>query len=333
MRIEGHFFDGTRSRRHRASLVVDGGMLRVEGDDGELQAPVALEDIGFSSRVGNTPRFVRFPAGGSFETADNDAVDRLLAQRAPASGLAYRLESRLRYVVVGLVVTIAVVWGGVQWGVPALAKVAAFALPAQVNAQADRLVLEMLDRQTFAPTRLAEREQARLQTVFAPLLAEAARVQPVRVLFRDGADTVGANAMALPAGTIVFTDQLVRLARHDEELLAVLAHELGHVLNRHAMRSSIQASAVGLLATVVVGDVSSVSSAVTALPLILTQLGYSRDFEREADAHAVAVLRGHDIDVQHFAAILQRLDKDRSEHTSYLSTHPSTPERVRAILR
>ncbi|THF63402.1 M48 family metallopeptidase [Pseudothauera rhizosphaerae] len=331
-RFEGRFFDGTSSRAHRASVLIEDGSARVEGEAGELLPPVALECLAFSSRIGNTPRFLRFPGGASFETEDNDAVDRLAAQRSPAAGLAHRLESKLRYVLIGLVVTIAFVWGSVQWGVPALAKVAAFALPAEVNRHADRIVLEILDSQLFEPSRLPEKEQARLLAAFAPLLDEAARHQPVRVLFRDAADSIRANALALPAGTIVFTDQLVRLAKHDEELMGVLAHEIGHVTHRHAMRGSIQASFMGLIATLVVGDISSVSSAITALPLMLTELGYSRGFEREADRHAVEMLNRQGIPAQRFADILQRLDPSKSEKGAYLATHPPTPERVRLIL-
>ncbi|NMF88431.1 M48 family metallopeptidase [Aromatoleum petrolei] len=330
MRIEGRFFDGLSSRSHRASVVVEKGVLQVEGAAGETLHPACeLDCVEFSSRVGDTPRFLRFSAGASFETADNDAVDQLLARRAPASGLAHRLESKLRYALVGLAFTVAFVWACMQWGVPALARVAAHALPVELNAHAETAVLELLDRQLLKPSRLPAQEQARLLAVFAPLMGEGC---PVRVVFRDAAGTIGPNALALPAGTIIFTDQFIQRARHDEELIGVLAHEIGHVAHRHAMRASLQASFMGLLSALVVGDISSVSSAVTALPLLLTQMGYSRDFEREADRHAVDTLRRHGISPQRLVDILERVDQDADEKWGYLSTHPPTPERVRLIL-
>jgi Zn-dependent protease with chaperone function len=332
MQIAGRYFDGTSSRRREATLLRDGGWLRVEGADGALHAPVALASVEISARLGHTPRVLRFPGGASFETDDNEAVDRLAPARGVTRGLVHRLESRLRYVLIGLLVTIAFVWGSVQWGVPALARLVAFSLPARVHAQADRLVLELLDRQMLAPSRLAEAEQARLHALFAPYAGEAGEGRAIRVLFRDAGASIGANALALPAGTIVITDQLTELAQHDEELIGVLAHEIGHVAHRHAIRRSIQASAMGLLGAMVVGDVSSVSSAATALPLILTELGYSRAFEREADRHAVDTLRRHAIDPARLATLLQRLDASKDEKGAYLSTHPPTQERVRLIL-
>lgn len=333
MRLEGCYFDGNSSRRHRASVLVEGGLVRVEGGAGEILHPaLALDRVEFSSRVGNTPRFLRFAGGASFETADNDAVDRLLAQRAPGSGLAHRLESKLRFVLLGLVLTVAFVGGSVHWGVPALARMAAFALPAELNAHAESMVLEILDRQLLEPSRLPEEEQARLRAAFAPLVQEGAAGVAVRVVFRDAASTIGANALALPAGTVIFTDQFVRRAQHEEELVGVLAHEIGHVAHRHAMRASLQSSLLGLLATLIVGDISTVSSAVTAIPVMLTQLGYSRDFEREADLNAVESLRRHGISPQRLVDILQRVDPDADGKGGYLSTHPPTPERVRLIL-
>ena len=61
------------------------------------------------------------------------------------------------------------------------------------------------------------------------------------------APQIGANAFALPSGIIVVTDELVALSEDDDELAAVIAHELGHVHHRHIMRTVIQNSAAALL--------------------------------------------------------------------------------------
>ncbi|QLF94762.1 M48 family metallopeptidase [Pseudomonas sp. ABC1] len=334
MRIAGHFMDGVSSARQPATLLVEGVQARLLDADGQpLHTPFPATQLKCSSRVGSTPRFVYLAGDARFETQDNDALDALLEAHKPATGLAHRLESKLRYAVLGLLLSGAFIFSCVQWGVPALAKVAAFALPVSVNQQADRLVMQLLDRQFFEPSTLPAAEQQRLLQVFAPVIQEHAPETPIDVQFRDAEKTIGPNALALPAGTVVFTDQLIRLAQHDEELIAVLAHEAGHVANRHGMRSSLQASAVGVLAALVVGDVSSVSSAVTALPLILTELGYSRGFEQEADRYALETLERHGIASQRFADILRRLDGNEEEAGvgAYLSSHPPTVERTRLI--
>ncbi|MDX5362574.1 MAG: M48 family metallopeptidase [Pseudazoarcus pumilus] len=334
MQVNGHFSDGRQARAETAYLIQEGGRLWVVGADGRsLVEPTPLRAVRVSARLGRTPRHLVFPAGGRFATDDNDGVDVLLGVHARAGqGLVDRLESRWRFVLAALVVTVAVVFVGVMWGVPAAARHVAFQLPASVGQEAQRVAVDMLDRSAFEPSRLEGAEQARLQAVFAPLIARHAPELGITVSFRDAANSFGANALALPGGAVIMTDQLVTLAQHDEELLAILAHEIGHVAERHALRRTVQASALSLLTLLVFGDVSSVPALAASLPVVLTELGYSRDFEREADLYAVRVLRDNGIAPQRLGDILLRLDPERSG-SSYLSTHPPTPERIELIGR
>src|SRR5207237_8201829 len=50
----------------------------------------------------------------------------------------------------------------------------------------------------------------------------------------------GPNAFALPGGVVVLTDELVRLAQSADQLSAVMAHEIGHLRARHALRAALQ---------------------------------------------------------------------------------------------
>jgi predicted Zn-dependent protease len=133
----------------------------------------------------------------------------------------------------------------------------------------------------------------------------------------------------------VLTDELVQLAGDDRELVGVLAHELGHIEQRHALRSVLQKSALSLAVSLFTGDVSS--SFAAALPSFLLEARYSREFEREADAFAVEKLRAAGIDPAHLARMLERLRAHAGEPDhpliGYLQTHPPTPERIDAIRR
>lgn len=334
MKVAGQFSDGRLARADAAQLGLEGGRLQVMSNDGRpLTEPAAVRSVRVSARLGRTPRHLVFPCGGSFTTDDNDGVDALLGQRARSGqGLVDRLESHWRFVLAALVVTVAVVFGGVVWGVPAAARHVAFQLPTSVGQEAQRLAFEILDRGAFKPSRLDTAEQDRLQAVFAPLIERHVPDLGIEVSFRDAEDSFGANALALPGGAVIMTDQLVALAQHDEELVAILAHEIGHIAERHALRRTVQASALSLLTLLVFGDVSSVPALAASIPVILTEMGYSRDFEREADRYAVRVLRASGIAPQRLGDILSRLDPDHGGG-SYLSTHPPTPERVEMIGR
>jgi len=280
-----------------------------------------------------------FPNGEKFETDDNDSVDRLNAhfKRSPGLSLIYRLESRWPYVLTALLIMLLFLWGGIRYGVPFLAKTIAFRLPPSAFKLAGNQTLEFLDRSLLAPSQLEAVERARLQKHFQPAITNHPDDR-LTVQFRNGGK-IGPNAFALPDGTILFTDEMVRLAADDDELLAVLVHEIGHVVHRHGMRALIQESLLGFALLAITGDVSGSSELFLGLPVILTQLAYSRGFETEADQYALSYLRSHAIAPIHFTRLMRRIDKkladssDASEKKwmNYLSTHPLTEKRLQSF--
>ncbi len=145
----------------------------------------------------------------------------------------------------------------------------------------------------------------------------------------------GANAFALPSGIVVITDALVKLSRNDDEVIAVLAHEVGHLEHRHSLRIVMQDSAVALVAATVIGDPFSSSTLAAALPTMLVHARYSREFETEADDYAYGFLVSHRIPTQAFADMLTRLDSEQESSVAetFLSSHPSTQERVERFRR
>jgi predicted Zn-dependent protease len=170
-----------------------------------------------------------------------------------------------------------------------------------------------------------------LRARFAAMTEPLADGHTFRLEFRRSG-RIGPNAFALPSGIIVVTDELVMLAEHENEIVAVLAHEIGHVRHRHGLRTLLQNSAVALLIASVTGDLASVTALSAALPTLLVEAKYSRAFETEADRFALEYLREHRIPPAHFADMLSRLDvaigRKREVH-DYLASHPVTSERIR----
>lgn len=156
--------------------------------------------------------------------------------------------------------------------------------------------LEQLERGPLRPSQLPQERQAQLRARFAAL----ARQPPPGLLrypgyrpqwaleFRSG---IGANAFALPGGQVVLSDQIVRAAAanglDDNALLGVLAHEIGHVMQRHGTRNLVQQGVLGMGLGLALGDMSGM---LTASAYALTSLAYSRDHEREADCYALALM-------------------------------------------
>jgi Zn-dependent protease with chaperone function len=239
------------------------------------------------------------------------------------------LESRWRAALAMLVAVAAGTWATAVWGLPMLAERVARSLPPSVHVAIGAQALEALDGSLFAPSTMPARRQARLRARFERLVGEAPLEPDVTLHFR--ASPVGANAFALPSGDVIVTDELVALAEHDDEVMAVLAHELGHVVHHHGLRQLLQSSVATLVVVALVGDAGAVTSIAAGLPGLLLNAGYSRRFEREADAFALERLRTRGVDPARFADVLERLEKKAGvwpAALSYLSTHPATADRV-----
>jgi len=328
--LKADFYDGNTSARQEVEIQFEPpGQLRISGLERELIFP--LSQLRISPRVGNTPRSIYLPSGAKCEALDNDTIDSVLERYGQSSwqSFLHKLESRLVYVLLALVITVISVWGLVQYGVPALAERVARSLPTSVDETLGREALSVLDQHFFSPSALDADRQRELRTLLAGITQRIEDTHRYRLEFRSG---VGANAFALPSGLIVVTDELVQLAENDNEILAVLAHEVGHVVHRHQLRRLLQDSATVLIIASIVGDVTSLTSLAAALPTLIIEAKYSRDFESEADQFALRYLRDNNIRPRHFADILLRMEKQTPSSGlggGYLASHPATKERAK----
>lgn len=332
VRFEARYFDGRSSGARTVRVHADprrDRRVRIEGDGVELT--LDRRDVRVSPRLGSTPRVLYLPDGARCESPDHDAVETAFSARG---GIVHALERRWSLVAGAAAITALFLWAGFQYALPALASAVAHAVPPHLEARMGEQSLAALDARLLAPTRLPEAERARVEAAFRDVLSGIDLALPARLELRHS-ETLGANALALPAGIVVVTDAMVELAANDAELKAVIAHELGHVHHRHILRSVLQGSVAALLVATLLGDVTSVTGLAASIPTFLVEQHYSRAFEYEADAFALEWMRAHGIDEQHFARILARLHAQAGGGDDglarYLSTHPSTQQRIEAI--
>ena len=334
--LAARWYDGrsAQGRAVRVRLTADGATV-LDGEDPSVLARFALHDLETSAPAGATTRFLRLPDETHLEVEDGTALDNTLAACGRPVGLSRRLERRTRNILAAVLAGVLGAWLVYQWGIPTLARMTAEALPADTRSLLAGNALEQLDRYVFTPSQLPETQRARLAMLFGELVALADIAPPPRLELRGGGP-LGANAFALPDGTVVATDELVALAADEDQLIAVLAHELGHVDHRHLLRAVLQNSAVALLGATLLGDLDSLGTLAGAVPTLLANAAYSRDFEHEADAYALELLGRADRPPQSLAAILDRVSSAAGESDSgglsrYLQSHPPTRERLRAL--
>jgi Zn-dependent protease with chaperone function len=331
--LKALYFDGRSSGAQPVTLHLDGESLQLRTDACEMGWP--LQALTVSERLGNTPRRIELPDGGHCEVTDHAALDALLAQGGYRRNWLDRMQHSLRWALLSAVLIVAVFVAAYRYLLPWGAEVIAQRVPPELLQQMGASSLETLDRLMLEPSKLAPERQQALRDAYARLAALPDARLAYRIEFRS-APAIGANAFALPDGSIVMLDELVELTQDDDEILAVLAHERGHVERRHALRMVLQSSVVGLALTWYMGDVSTLLATV---PAMVAQASYSRDMEREADDYAARTLQLNAKSPCLLPDILRKLEaahaKRQGEAESqggkvmdYLASHPATGERA-----
>lgn len=326
--LEARLYNGTTIVPEAATLMISGPMASVISRSTASQHPVAKLSV--SPRIGKADRFVSLPDGIQLQCADAPLLDRL-PQEGKTEGLVAWLEHRWWVALFSLMVTAMALLAGYFVGLPIAAEKISARIPIEYEKSLGEESLSWMEqKKLFLPSKLPSETQELLEAGFRELHQGLMLDAHYRLEFRHS-PAIGPNAFALPGGIIVITDEMILKTASPGEALAVLAHEIGHVEKRHVMRHVLQNSVVATVAATLTGDASSLSLAVSGLPVLLAQTKYSREFEAEADEFAFALLRQNDISPDLFADLMERLSGDRGENRqswSFLSSHPVTGDRV-----
>lgn len=323
--VDARYFDGRSSRAHSVRLSVNDAELDIAG--GEIARREALSRLRVSEPLAHAPRIVTFDDGAFCEIADNATFSEILAASGHRDSLVVTWQNRWRGAVVAVLALIAFLFVVYRWVLPVAAEYAAVRVPLTWEESLGREATAFLEKRVFSATRLSQDRRDALVDRFEAIAPQDGRDYVIH--FR--AAKIGPNALALPGGVIYVTDELVELAPDDDAVIGVLAHELGHIEQRHLMRRLFSSAAVGAAAAVLFGDVSTV---LAALPALLIDLDYSREMEREADSYAINLLRANGISTGSLATLFERMQDaqekrgPKNDWPTYLSTHPPTPERV-----
>ncbi len=148
------------------------------------------------------------------------------------------------------------------------------------------------------------------------------------------------NAFALPTGQLYVTRGLVALANDEFELASVLAHEMGHVIARHAAireEQAKQAALVGRVVSDVISDPEVGALALAKSKLALASFSRAQEFEADAIGIGIAARAGYDpYGAVRFLTSMQHNSELKPQQSGaidprapdFLSSHPATPERI-----
>jgi predicted Zn-dependent protease len=325
------YFDGQTPQGHEVLIRVSEAALDLSDPAGVAVAEWSKDGLITLTALPGRLRFANrdFP-DARLEVSDPDLVAQLLPVVA-----TFRDGSRMSrpaMIRIGLLIAAAVgsVAGVILFGVPTVAAQLAPLVPigfeASIGEDVRPQIIRVLSHGSAEPCH-DPAGLAALKKATAPLIAASGTALPVSV---DVVNLSVPNAFALPGGSIIVLDGLLNKVTSQEQFLAVLAHELGHVHNRDAMRQLIETAGLSAVISAVIGDYSGSTMSVL-IGQSLIRAGYSRAVEANADAFAVALLARIGRDPGSLGQALEEMTAglgDPFAFAPWLASHPSTPERI-----
>ena len=319
--------DGLALTTHPVDVVVVKGFLRFTLNGKEQVHAVDLITRGES--FGNAPMTLHLPSGAILEFDKTNCENTLCACGVLRAGwFETALKKPVRWLGLTALATGLATLLSLQ-GLPVLSKWIAFAIPQTTISTWAQGVLPTLDGHVFEPSALSDLAKSKYKAELAKLLeSRPGLAQHARLEFRSS--QLGPNAFALPDGTIVLSDELLGKLP-PETIPGVLAHELGHIAQRHTSRHLLQNAVVGTLIATFSGDVSIF---VSTVGMQLVAQHHSREFEREADLFAIDLFieQGRDLaTLELLHQQLATLGGGVSGKSSYFDSHPGAEERLEMI--
>jgi Zn-dependent protease with chaperone function len=330
---EAAYLDGRVPRRRAAHVAI-----------GQTGLAITLVESGTTFRwplaqVRQTQGFygdepVRLERGDEALLVGDLAFLSALRAAAPHAASAFHAPTRRRFrrglSVLAAAAALGVGGGLYAWGIPAVAGIAAAHVPVAWEVALGEVAMGQL---APAEMRCQDPErQRRIDEVMGVLLRTLPDVPyPFQVTVVDHPMV---NAFAAPGGFIVIFRGLLERTRSAEELAGVLAHEIQHVVHRHATRAVLRQASTGILIAALVGDVGGVTAFGIEAARLLGDLRHSREAEHEADRAGMRMLQAAAVDPEGMLAFfrtVQALEGAAPAAARYLSTHPAPAERLHAL--
>jgi Zn-dependent protease with chaperone function len=321
---------------------IDSGLLHIKDDGGPAEyLPLSDIDMKMGGENGKRVIFSSKSSGETIFTENLKILDELESaanahdQRLAAQLSAARKEIRqgpwreAKWWVVtgGLLAAVAVsVFAGVDLAVTIAEK----HIPPSIEQQLGKVSIES-ERSKKLEQKSAEYKRVKF---IADKLLKHYKDNPYSFNFyiQPSAEI---NAYALPGGNVVVNERLVKEAEADDELAGVLAHEIGHVKNRHSLKAALRSAGVWVCIAFIMGAPSQDQLNLIGAMINLEDLQFSRHQETEADEVSVELTSAAGYKPDGIISFFKKVEKEDplsdGKALSMLSTHPMPAERIEHI--
>ncbi len=335
--IAALYFDGKTALAHPVTLVAAHGHLSMSGDF--LLRQDALHTLRVSETFAYAPTILQYADGAHCEIRASQDKAALLAMLSYRPSLVQKAQQYWQSALFAVLAILFFLLSFRYWGLPWISAQVTDSLPIEVEQRLGKSILQEMEKGWIKPTAATPEQVQRIEQAFAVVAPSGGTT---RVLLRN-VPAQGANAFAVPGGTILITDDMVKLIcagsfhcsdAQLQQLSAIFAHELGHIAHRHSLKSMVSDSVNGMVSLGLFGDFSALAA---GAPMLLVKMSFSREIETQADDYGWELLAKKGIDQENMLLAYEKmLTQSKAKNlpawlrssSNYLSTHPSDEERI-----
>ncbi|MEM8555592.1 MAG: M48 family metallopeptidase [Pseudomonadota bacterium] len=329
------FIDGESAGRHVAEVYSDDQDLVIARDDGRdlTRWPTAdvraLRDRGLRDSL-----ILRIGDGDARLVLDAPQAVQWASETLPALSKVDMDRLGLRRIAIWGSAALVAVLAMIFVIIPGLANLMAPLVPPQqevrigeaVRTQAAGIFTRAPEDKRFCVDRAG---LGALDAMAEPLLRDVDMPYPVTINVINGRMV---NAFAAPGGQVIILRGLIDAAETPEEVAAVLAHEIGHVVARDPVRLMLRSAGTAGILSMLLGDITG-GTLIATVSTQLIDASYSREAERAADKFAADTLVQAGVSPNALADFFNRLLEgqgggDTAAAFGYFSSHPPTAERI-----
>lgn len=312
--MKAKYFDGVKPVSKEVTCHVSDNRLWLILDDGNQIAPWNLRDLAQDENV-NTAFVLRNKRTGEtleFSGEPSELLPLVKSHRV-------RFKSKIfAALCAGVILLILTMWQLLPYFSKLIANLVT---PKQEEEIARRLELTIRnDLKACAPSRQSKKA---LEKFLTRLNAPGVRLTIV--------DDPTVNAFTFPGGEIILSQGLLKQTQTPEELAGILAHELGHIEERHVLQKLVNALSTAAILHLMAGDFSSAFAIDPSTLLSIAALSFDRGMEEEADRRARDRLEANNIRTEDVANFFKRTSRNPDRY-SLFTTHPGDESRQRFFL-
>ena len=334
--ITGEFFENGSSRANRSKILIEKKVVSVFRGSKCIYRQIAIDSVQDGRNI--------FLQNGSLFIADDQLTanhSKFLTSTTEEWLSAFdQLGLKTLTILLAIIVILIL---GYRYALITFSPTIVKLFPYEWEKQIGKATFDSLNRTLLDETELPTQRVNTLKQRAKNILNQANLHSYPSIEFMKS-DIIGANALALPGGPIIVTDDLVKLLKDDELVLGVIAHEIAHIQERHSLHQIVEIVGLSSLAWLIFGLDEGVLEEVALVGINLWSLKKSRDFEKDSDLLALEFLENAGLKKESFILAIEKLTEhfcskskiDKSDcltgvKSGWLATHPTGAERLKYL--